>query len=76
MKTYLHKSIKILQFLSGGKIQKCLSSVAYITRDFLTCYSCSYYSSILKDMPNSIEFYKKIFLHVIHAHNIVPCTQY
>ena len=25
MKTYLHKPIKILEFLSRGKIQKCLT---------------------------------------------------
>ena len=62
MKTYLHRPTKILQFLTPGRIQKFsitskyfsffenmlpASCVAHITRDFLTCYSCSYYSSML-----------------------------
>ena len=60
MKTYLYKPIKILQFLSRGKIQKYLTSkylsifnnkprlswVAHITRDSLTSYSCSNYNSM------------------------------
>ena len=57
----MNKPIKILQFLSRGKIPKFLKSlqtkyfrildnkppaswVAHITRDFITCYSCLYYS--------------------------------
>ena len=63
MKTYLHKPVKILQILTLGRIQNFdLTSklfLAFLTiehlqaesliyiRDFLTCYSCSYYSSIL-----------------------------
>ena len=60
---YSHKPIKILQFLSSGKIQKRLTQlrnifsifnnkpsaswVTDITTDFPTCYSCSYYSSMV-----------------------------
>ena len=62
MKTYLHRPINILQFLSRGKIQKFnitskyfsifnnklpASWVTHITRDFLTCCSSLYYSSML-----------------------------
>ena len=61
MKTYLHQPIKILQFLwenskmlnKTAKYFSILNNkppaswVAHITRDFLTCYSCSYYSSML-----------------------------
>ena len=62
MKTYLHKPVKILQVLSCGKTQnitlkffsifnrKPLTNwVTHITRDFLTCYSCSYYSPMVLD---------------------------
>ena len=54
MKTYVHKPIKILQFLARGTIQKCLTQlrnilafppaiwVAHLTRDFLACYACFY----------------------------------
>ena len=55
-KAYLHRPIKILYFLTPARIQKYFSFfnnkppvdwVAHITRDFLTCYYCSYYSSML-----------------------------
>ena len=60
-KAYFHRPIKFLHFLTPARIQKCLTTskyfnffnneppaswVAYITSDFLTCYSCSYYSSM------------------------------
>ena len=63
IKTYLHKPINIIQFLSRAKIKKmfnialkCFNTfnnkppsswVAHIRRNFLTCYSCSYYSSMV-----------------------------
>ena len=63
IKTYIHKPIKILQFLLRGKIQIMFdvtlkyfnifsnkppaSWVAYITRNFLTYYPCWYYSSMI-----------------------------
>ena len=59
IKTSVHKPIKIIQFLSKmfnitSKYfsvfnSKSLASwVAHITMDFLTCYSCSYYNSMLR----------------------------
>ena len=66
MKTYLHRPIKILQFLTFARIKKCLKQYRNILAlspmrhlqaeprilflicysNFLTCYSCSTYSSI------------------------------
>ena len=61
MKTYLHRPIKILQFFTRGRIQRMFditskyfsifnnslheSWVKHTTRDFFTCYSCSYYAA-------------------------------
>ena len=59
MKTYLHKPIKTFtwenskmfsitsKYFSIFNNKPPASSVADITRDFLTCYSCSYYSSMV-----------------------------
>ena len=61
-KAYLYRSIKILHFLTLARIQKFkitskylsvfnntppASWVAHTTRDFLTCYSWSYYRSMI-----------------------------
>ena len=58
VKTYLNRPIEILRKISKifhiNSKYFCLfnnmplaSWLAHITRDFLTCYSCSYYSSML-----------------------------
>ena len=62
-KFYFDRPIKILHFLTPTRIQKMFnittkhlsffnnkppaSWVMHIGRDFLTCYSCSYYSSMI-----------------------------
>ena len=46
-KADLHRQIKILQFLTPAGIQKFLTELFInkpTARDFLTCYSCLYYS--------------------------------
>ena len=80
-KVYLHRPIKILYFLTPARIQKFnitskyfsffnnktpASWVAQITRDFLTCYSCSYYSS-MGTVSNIIKIshHSRLFL-VLH----------
>ena len=58
MKTYLHRPIKTLQFLTPSEIKEKLTlfqsalvlltiRVMYIARDFLSCYSCLYQISIM-----------------------------
>ena len=67
-KTYLYKPIETLQFLSRGIIQTKFSKIfsifnnkppaswaADIKRDFLACYSCLYYSSMI--WPWNIKVY-------------------
>ena len=72
MKNHLHRPIKILQFLTPGRIHKYLKHnfkilylfkkmrptrwVAHLTRDFLTSYSCLFYSSMLKVYLASHKF--------------------
>ena len=76
-KVYLRRSTKILHFSTPARIQKCLtwfsffnkkptaSWVAHIQRDFLTCYSCSYYSSTFnsrdKKASSRCRFLKRIY---------------
>ena len=50
-KAYLHRPIKILHFLTPSRIQKCLTylqNICAYNKDFLTYYSCSYYSSMVE----------------------------
>ena len=69
-KTYLHRPINrtrenskmfniTSKYFSFFNNKPPASWVAHITRDFLICYSCSYYSSmivlIFRNLPSSVE---------------------
>ena len=71
MKTFLHRLIKILQFLTRGGIQKSFITlkyssifnnmplavcVAHIAKGFLICYSCSYYSFLLTETLRILQY--------------------
>ena len=76
MKTFLHRPIEILLFLPAGdfrhfwhnlkiflcfqKHTTCKLSHAYIARDFVTCYSCFYYNSMI--LPIRISYLRANFI--------------
>ena len=76
MKTFLHRPIKAPQFPTPGKIQKCLTEIfsffnktpppsclLHKTRDFVTCYSCSYYSCMTQRSFNTMYKHGDIILN-------------
>ena len=61
MKTYLHRAIKTLHFLSGGEFEKCLTKLQNILA-FLTFATCKLSRAYLT---------KDFFLHVVPVFVIV-----
>ena len=64
MKNYLHKPIKVLQFVSCRKIQQYLE----LLRNMLP------FSTITHVQTDS-RILQEIFLHVIPVRMIVPCSE-
>ena len=84
-KTYWNKPIKLLQFITLGKIQKCLTSkyfsifsskqptswVAHITRDFLIFYSMVIFQWWFPDLTYTYILVNSIYTHIKHFHFFV-----
>ena len=79
-KTYWNKPIKLLQFITRGKIQKCLISkyfsifdstlptswVAHIARDFLIFYSMLIFQWWFPDLTYTYILVNSIYTHIKH----------
>ena len=76
--SHTHESSKMFnitsKYFSFFKNKPPASWVAHITRDFPTCYSCSYYSSMI--IPNYRSRCVSIrFLEQIESHRIVSLSE-
>ena len=71
--SYKYAFILFLSFLDNQKQESSFQQVCSVVTRNISVFCLYRVALYFKAMPNSIDFYKGIFLHVIPVRMIVPC---